>query len=112
MANPTHNPAAQTQAARNPAPVAAPKTDAAEPKTDADDRKAQLAKVAPHCDAAFAARFDLDDDYLDQVARGEIPPPPFVPENDASELHFRAGAWVITAKGVDPDEPVAGSALR
>lgn len=54
---------------------------------------------APHLDAAFASRFNLDDDYLVGVAQGAIPPPPWVPENDLTELRFEGGSWSVTAKG-------------
>jgi hypothetical protein len=54
---------------------------------------------APHLDAAFASRFDLPDEYLVKVANGEAPPPPWVPENDLTELVFEGGSWSVVAKG-------------
>lgn len=60
---------------------------------------------APHLDAAFAARFGLDEAYLVGVANGEIPPPPWVPENDMTELHYTGGSWSVVGKGVNPKAP-------
>jgi hypothetical protein len=60
---------------------------------------------APHLDEAFARRFNLDEDYLVSVANGSTPPPPWVPENDLTELHFTGGSWSVTGKGVNPLAP-------
>lgn len=60
---------------------------------------------APHLDRAFAARFGLDEAYLVQVANGEVPPPPWVPENDMTELHYAGGSWSVVGKGVNPVAP-------
>ena len=57
---------------------------------------------APHLDEAFAQRFGLSEEYLISVAQGGTPPPPWVPENDLTELHYLGGSWSIVGKGVNP----------
>jgi len=60
---------------------------------------------APHLDKAFADRFNLPEEYLVAVANGSTPPPPWVPENDLTELHFAGGSWSVVGKGVNPTAP-------
>jgi hypothetical protein len=57
---------------------------------------------APNLTPEFVSSYKLDDDYLERVARGEEPPPPYIPENDVTELHYLGGSWSITAKGDKP----------
>lgn len=57
---------------------------------------------APSLTKEFVAKHKLDDDDLMEIAVGSQPPPPFVPENDFTELHRTGGGWTVTAKGAKP----------
>jgi hypothetical protein len=79
----------------------------AEVKTEKRDEKADLLTAAqiraPHLDQAFVDKYDLDDEYLRALARGEISPPPHT-TNPEVELHLTPGGWQLTPAGVAPED--------
>jgi enoyl-CoA hydratase/carnithine racemase len=89
---------------------AAKKAEAA-PAAESKGDKFEAAKVkAPGLTKEFVAKHNLDDEFLEKVARGEEPPPPTSAEvaKDAAhtdgELHLTPGGWQVTPKGVKPED--------
>ena len=85
-----------------PTHPAVPKPDAPAAKKDDLLEAAQL--KAKHVDRAFLKEHDLDDDYLEKLARGEEPPPPYIGPEPVMDLHRTPGGWQITPKGVKPED--------
>lgn len=75
----------------------------------ADDRPVlERAQVkAPNLTAAFVKAYGLDDDVLEGIARGEIPPPPTIGPEHTSDLYLTPGGWQQTAPGVAPGDGTA-----
>jgi hypothetical protein len=69
-----------------------------------DELLAAAQKMAPHVDRAFLAEHGLDDTYLEKLARGEEPPPPYTGPVPVVDLHRTDGGWQITPKGVKPED--------
>lgn len=95
----TVSPATPTnKAAVGPEPV--------EGSVTASDKLFERAKAkAPHLDRAFLKKHSLDDDYLEAVAIGLEPPPPYNgPDFSTTDLHRTAGGWQITPAGVNPED--------
>ena len=59
---------------------------------------------APNLTKEFVTAHDLDDDYLEGIAAGLIPPPPYVGPEPTVDLHRTDGGWQITPKGVKPED--------
>ena len=59
---------------------------------------------APNLTKEFVSEHDLDDDYLEGIAAGLIPPPPYVGPEPTVDLHRTDGGWQITPKGVKPED--------
>src|SRR6266576_4933914 len=81
----------------------APKQESA-PAAKKDDLLAAAQVKAKHVDRAFLKEHDLDDEYLEKLARGEEPPPPYTGPNPSVDLHRTPGGWQITPKGVKPED--------
>jgi hypothetical protein len=76
-----------------------------QPPSGPVDWQAEAEKVAPQLTADFVTKYGLDDDYLQQVATGGIPGPPYTGEDTAAtDLHFDGGAWQVTPAGVAPGD--------
>lgn len=58
---------------------------------------------APNLTAEFVKQYELDDEYLEKIARGEEPPPPTVGPAHTVDLHRTDGGWQITPVGVKPE---------
>lgn len=85
-----------------PAPEAA--SAAAPDAGGSDDLFAAAKAKAPNLTKEFVAEYNLDDDVLAGIARGEIPPPPTVGPEHTSDLHFTPGGWQSTPPGVKPED--------
>jgi hypothetical protein len=69
------------------------------------DLPSQVQAVAPHVDAAFIAKYQLDDAYLQQIVNREVPAPPDNgPDTSATELYKTDGGWQLTAAGMAPGD--------
>lgn len=79
--------------AKSPDPKPESKADPGPDSFDAAKAK------APSLTREFCEKFGLDEAYLANIAAGLTPPPPFIPENDVTELHHDNGVWFVTAKG-------------
>ncbi len=74
-------------------------------KPAARDELLDAAKLkAPHITREFLAEHGLDDAYLERLARGEEPPPPYTGPVHGVDLHRTDGGWQITPKGVKPED--------
>ncbi len=82
----------------------AAKTPAADAPAKKDDLLDAAQKMAPHVDRAFLKEHGLDDEYLEKLARGEEPPPPYTGPDPVVDLHRTDGGWQITPKGVKPED--------
>jgi hypothetical protein len=87
------------------APKAAEPKKAAAAEDSGEDLLAAAKVKAPNLSADFVAKYNLDDEYLRKVARGEEPPPPYNgPDFSATDLHYTDGGWQSTAAGVAPED--------
>lgn len=77
---------------------------AAKPSAKKDDLLDAAKVKAPHITREFLDEHGLDDDYLEKLARGEEPPPPYVGPDPVVDLHRTGGGWQITPKGVKPED--------
>lgn len=59
---------------------------------------------APHLTAEFVAEHQLSEEYLEAVATGLEPPPPYNGPVKATELHYTPGGWQVTPLGVQPED--------
>ena len=64
----------------------------------------QALAMAPSLTAEFVAEYDLSDDDLAAIARGELSPPPAIGPVHTVDLHRTPGGWQITPVGVAPSE--------
>lgn len=101
--------AAASRPASEPAPQEQPPAvveqapSPAEPKPASPLERAQA--MAPHLDQAFVDQHQLDDDYLERVARGEEPPPPYNgPDFTSTDLHRTPGGWVAVPHGTSLED--------
>jgi hypothetical protein len=78
----------------------------AEPAKPEKERSAleRAQDKAPHLDQEFVNKHELDDDYLERVARGEESPPPYNGPVYVTDLHRTDGGWQLTPKGVKPED--------
>jgi enoyl-CoA hydratase/carnithine racemase len=92
------------------APAAAAAKPAEKPAESKGDKFEAAKAKAPGLTKEFVSKHNLDDDYLDRVARGEEPPPPTSAEvakaaaTTDGELHLTDAGWQITPKGVKPED--------
>lgn len=87
--------------------MAAPKKDEApaeQPAEESVDLFAEAQKAAPNLTREFVKKYDLDDDWLAKIARGELSPPPTVGPEHSVDLHYVNGGWQITPVGVKPED--------
>lgn len=75
---------------------------AAKPAAAKDELLEAAQRMAPHVDRAFLKDHGLDDEFLEKLARGEEPPPPYTGPEPTVDLHRTDGGWQITPKGVAP----------
>lgn len=59
---------------------------------------------APRLTAQFVKDYDLSDENLRAIARGEVPPPPTVGPIHNTDLHLTPGGWQSTPVGVPPED--------
>lgn len=74
------------------------------PTEEKVDLFAEALAVAPNLTREFVARYELDDDWLKRIARGELSPPPTVGPIHNVDLHYVNGGWQITPVGVKPED--------
>lgn len=87
--------------------MAAPKKDQApveQPAEESVDLFAEAQKAAPNLTREFVKKYDLDDEWLAKIARGELSPPPTVGPEHTVDLHYVNGGWQITPVGVKPED--------
>ena len=86
--------------------MAAPKKDQAPVEQPAEevDLFAEAQKAAPNLTREFVKKYDLDDEWLAKIARGELSPPPTVGPEHTVDLHHVNGGWQITPVGVKPED--------
>jgi hypothetical protein len=77
----------------------------------AGDRLLAAAQAkAPSLTRAFVDKMGLTDEYLAQIARGEVPPPPTPGPIYTADLHLTPGGWQQTPPGVPPAD-VGGNSI-
>jgi hypothetical protein len=89
---------AASSAGSNPSPAAE------KPSKASNDLLERVARRAPHMDAEFVKKHNLPDEYLEAVASGLEPAPPYIGPNPTVDQHFTPGGWQITPKGVAPED--------
>jgi hypothetical protein len=97
--------AAAPEAAEREAEVAAAEQPA--PPVEAAPEKSLLEQAqekAPSLTAEFVKDYELSDDDLAKIARGELSPPPTVGPVHNVDLHKTEAGWQITPVGVKPED--------
>lgn len=76
----------------------------AEAGDSAEDLLTRARAKAPSLTAEFVAQYELSDEDLEKIARGEVPPPPTIGPIHNVDLHLTPGGWQITHAGVPPED--------
>jgi len=82
------------------------------PNAGGDALLAAAQAKAPSLTREFVDKMGLDDAYLAQIARGEVPPPPTPGPLHSADLHLTPGGWQQTPPGVPPADVGANSIAR
>jgi hypothetical protein len=88
----------------DPDAIPAEVTPGVSPDAGGDKLLAAAQAKAPSLTREFVEAFGLDDNYLAQIARGEVSPPPTPGPVHTADMHLTPGGWQQTPPGVPPED--------
>ena len=74
------------------------------PDAAGDKLLAAAQAKAPSLTKEFVQAFDLNDQQVAMIARGEEPPPPAPGPVHTNDLYLTPGGWQVTPPGVPPED--------
>ena len=104
-ATPTANAPAGLMGRHEPAPAGVD-------ELKGDELFAAVLVKAPSLTKEFCAAYELSDDDLRKIARGEVPPPPTIGPEHTTDLYLTPAGWQQTPVGVKPEDVGASAIAR